>query len=134
MESQGNSKQFVREVTLPSGRRIEVVYFDGHEQRRHEPDEELHICGTCDCRLVYPIDWSPVGKAHWRVTLRCPNCEWVGTGVFEQEVVDRFDAELDRGTDALTAQLDRVTHENMTAEVERFIAALTADQIVPGDF
>ena len=25
------------------------------------------------------------GSTHWRVTLRCPNCEWTGTGVFGQE-------------------------------------------------
>ena len=30
-------------------------------------------------------------------TLRCPECEWNGGGVYDQEIVDRFDEELDAG-------------------------------------
>jgi hypothetical protein len=132
MEERGNNRQYVRQLKLPSGRRIEVVYFE--DRRSEHSDAELHICGTCDSRLVYPIDWAPVGKTYWQVTLRCPNCEWAGTGVYEQAVVDRFDVELDAGTEVLRHGLERLALENMNEEIERFAAALASDQILPSDF
>ena len=67
-------------------------------------DPELCRCGSCGSMLVQPIDWSLIGRTHWRVVLRCPNCEWCGTGVFGQEAVDRFDCELDRGMRKLQAR------------------------------
>ena len=66
--------------------------------------------------------------------LRCPNCEWTGTGVFEQDTVERFDEELDRGTEALVRDLKRMMQANMEDEIERFVHALQADHIVPEDF
>ena len=133
--SQHNSN-YVRRVVLPSGRAIEVVYFDDHgaTAQTAEPAEDLHICGTCDSELVYPVDWDEAGETHWEVTLRCPNCEWSGTGVFEQDVVERFDEELDRGTEALVRDLKRLMQANMEDEIERFVSALQADHIVPEDF
>jgi hypothetical protein len=99
-----------------------------------ERDPDLSVCGTCGSRFVQPIDWSLVGREHWRVTLRCPNCGWEGTGVFAQETVDRFDRELDRGTRDLTKTLGRVTRACMEAELEQFIHALESDLILPSDF
>ena len=84
--------------------------------------------------LVQPIDWSLIGRSHWRVVLRCPNCEWSGTGVFGQEAVDRYDRELDRGTRKLQSTLTRVSRACMEAEIEAFAQALERDLIVPFDF
>jgi hypothetical protein len=97
-------------------------------------DPELCRCGSCGSMLVQPIDWSLIGRTHWRVVLRCPNCEWCGTGVFGQEAVDRFDCELDRGTRKLQATLTRVSRACMEAEIEAFASALERDLIVPFDF
>jgi hypothetical protein len=66
--------------------------------------------------------------------LRCPNCEWSGTGVFEQDIVERFDEELDRGTEALVRDLRNLMQANMEDEIERFVSALDAGHIVPEDF
>ena len=137
-------RHYVRRVVLPSGKTIEVVYFEdqqtgqpaaampakGHE----ETVQDLHICGSCHSNLVYPTEWEEAGATHWEVTLRCPNCEWSGTGIFEQELVERFDEELDRGTEALVRDLKRLSHANMEDEIERFTSALDADHIVPEDF
>ena len=41
---------------------------------------------------VSAVDWEEAGAAQWEVTLRCPNCEWIATDVFEQDLVDQFDA------------------------------------------
>ena len=128
----------VRRVVLPSGKAIDVVYFGDQaatpapRHRRH--DHELHICGSCGSELVYPLDWEESGATHWEVALRCPNCEWTGTGVYPQETVERFDEELDRGTEALVRDLKQLMHANMEDEIDRFVRALDAGHIVPDDF
>jgi hypothetical protein len=96
--------------------------------------DALHVCLGCGSDLVYPIDWAPADERNWAVDLRCPDCEWVGNGVYDQEVVDRFDIELDRGTDMLIEDLARLTRTNMEDEIERFISALHADHILVEDF
>ena len=143
-EQQGGERtgQRVKRVALPSGKTIEVVYFEDQvvaDDRVTEPELrseaiDLHLCGCCESSLVYPTEWEEAGATHWEVTLRCPNCEWSGTGVYEQEVVERFDEELDRGTEALVRDLKRLMHANMEDEIERFIDALDQDQILPEDF
>ena len=100
----------------------------------HGGDPALWRCGGCDCPFVQPLDWDLVGRSHWRVTLRCPNCEWVGTGVFSQGAVDRFDRELDRGMRKLQSTLARVSRACMEADIESFAQALEAYLIVPFDF
>ena len=46
--------------------------------------EQLHVCFNCAGELVYPLDWSEEGLRHWRIVLRCPECESRREGVFEQ--------------------------------------------------
>jgi hypothetical protein len=126
---------YVRRVVLPSGKTIEVVYFEDQAPQAPDADrDELHVCGTCNSTLVYPIEWSEAGSRHWEVTLRCPNCEWCGTGIFEQAVVERFDGELDRATQELAGDLKRLVQTNMQDEIDRFVTALNADAITPDDF
>ena len=96
--------------------------------------EFLHVCFNCSGELVYPLDWCEEGDRHWRVVMRCPECESRREGVFDQESVERLDDELDRGSSALLADLRRMTHANMSDEIEFFVRALNADLITPGDF
>lgn len=96
--------------------------------------DQLHICFNCASQLVYPLDWSEEGLRHWRIVLRCPECESRREGVFEQSAVELLDDELDRAASALLGDLRRMTHANMSEEVEFFIRALEADLIVPSDF
>jgi hypothetical protein len=83
---------------------------------------------------VYPLDWDEEGPRHWRIVLRCPECETYREGVFEQALVERFDDELDRGTGDLLSELREITHKNMADEIDFFVRALDADLIVPTDF
>lgn len=129
----------VRRVVLPSGKTIEVVYFeDLAVQERAAPPEpgsvDLHVCGACASELAYPVEWEEAGEEDWEVTVRCPNCEWRRTGVYAQDTVERFDDQLDRGTEAVVRDLKRLMHANMELEIERFVEALEADLIVPEDF
>jgi hypothetical protein len=141
MESHDTHDHHVKRILLPSGKTIEVVYFSEREAAgdpvvtpSQEPSRGLHVCPDCDAGLVHPTDWSEAGKDHWRVAMRCPNCEWSGSGVFSQELVDLFDEQLDEGTDALVRDLKRLTRANMEDEIEWFVSALQADAILPEDF
>jgi hypothetical protein len=144
---------FVRRVVLPSGKTIEVVYFEnapvaaggGAEHGLEVPEFvqpapaekrslELHICPECDADLVYPVDWEEAGREQWQVTRRCPCCEWIGEGVHTQAEVDLFDEHLDDGTEALLRDLKRLAHANMAEEIDLFVEALEAGAILPEDF
>jgi DNA-directed RNA polymerase subunit RPC12/RpoP len=129
----------VKRVTLPSGKSIDVLYFGDQAAARPAPVEPvpgqpLHVCARCSSELVYPTDWQEAGPADWEVELRCPNCEWRGTGVFSQEVVESFDDELDRGIDVLLSDYRALVNTNMEDEIDRFAKALHAGAILPADF
>jgi hypothetical protein len=136
MSNPNHNGQYVRKVVLPSGRSIEVVYYESLPAPPpvHAPLDDLHICPECDRTLVFPVEWEEVSPTHWEVLLRCPNCEWTEVGVYDQRTVDRFDEELDHGTEALMCDLKRLTKANMEEEIERFTLALGSDLILPEDF
>lgn len=147
MDPHPESEPSVRRFTLPSGRTIEVVYFGGGRSEPPapggdaspghpvaEPYQELHVCPLCDSELVYPVTWEEAGPENWAVLLHCPSCEAYREGVFSQENVEAFDEELDRGTEALTRDYERLARANMAEEIERFVGALRAGAILPEDF
>ena len=136
-----HNTNYVRRVVLPSGRAIEVVYFENQPAHAALPvpaperdRADLHICPECDRALVYPVEWEEASATHWDVVLRCPNCEWSAVGLYDQETVDRFDEQLDKGTEALVRDLKSLTRANMEEEIERFASALGSDAIWPMDF
>ncbi len=94
----------------------------------------LHLCPECASRLVAPVAWEQAGPHEWAVTIQCPNCEWWDADVWDEDTVERFDEELDRGTEALVRDLLRLMRANMEDDVERFLVALRADAILPEDF
>lgn len=116
-----------------------------------QPEKNLIDCDCCGSNLVYPLDFWQVEddsagqpiknlpdhdwRPHrWEVTTRCPNCEDVQTGVYDQETVDRFDSDLDLGEYELRQTLRQIIRLNMQDEINRFVGALAADQILPEDF
>ena len=134
---------YVKRVTLPSGKTIDVVYFEsarveaehpGLEPATTRPSRGLHVCPECDAKLVYPVHWEEASLENWRVELRCPNCEWSATGVFPQDLVDDFDERLDEGTEQLVSDLKQLMHANMSEEIDRFVVALEAEALLPEDF
>jgi hypothetical protein len=143
MSFQNNNNENVKRIVLPSGKTIEVVSFEdvteqlaAPEATEHSvaPADGLHVCTECDSKLVYPTDWEEEGPDKWYVELHCPNCDWTGGGIFEQDLLDEFDEELDRGMEELAADLGRLARANMAEDVDRFVAALEADAIQPMDF
>jgi hypothetical protein len=97
-------------------------------------EQALQVCPRCASDLVFPIGWAPAGRESWSVELRCPGCEWIGGGVYDQDTVDRFDRALDAGTEQLLGDLNLLARANMEEQVRRFVAALDADHILPEDF
>ena len=147
MERSDNTQEpYVKRVTLPSGKSIEVLYFADQPSDPASPtapitepaqptaNDPLHVCVECSSNLVYPTDWQEAGADHWDVELRCPNCEWRGSGVFHQSVVEAFDDELDRGIDVLLTDYRALVNSNMEDEIDRFAKALDAGAILPVDF
>ena len=138
MSRDADNGQYIRRVVLPSGRAIDVVYFEPLADDRVTPASgpvrELHECPCCDRDLVYPVEWEEVSPTHWEVLLRCPNCEWSEVGTFDQPTVDRFDKRLDTGTETLTGDLRRLQQANMEEDIVRFARALDAGAILPEDF
>jgi hypothetical protein len=138
MSQPPDNGQYVRRVVLPSGRAIEVVYFETVAPQppvpAGSPLDELHVCAECGRDLVYPVEWEETSDTHWEVLLRCPNCEWSEVGTFDQATVDRFDEQLDIGTETLIRDLKRLQQANMEDEIQRFVRALDAGAILPEDF
>ena len=155
MSLPNNEGHQMKRIVLPSGKTIEVVYFESHSSDVppaapetmetpaapalpvHVPAEEtrdLHVCVNCESELVYPVQWEEASPESWQILLRCPDCEWTDSGVFPQAECDRFDDQLEAGTEALTRDFKRLVTANMAEEIERFIAALDADAIQPFDF
>ena len=128
--------QYIHKVTLPSGKTIEVISFEDLASPPSSPpaEPELHICPACTGDLVYPIAWEEADESRWEVSLRCPNCEWSTTDVFEEAAIQRFDDTLDRGTEALVDDLRQLTRANMEEDVERFVKAIAAGHVLPEDF
>lgn len=131
----------VRRVVLPSGKTIEVIYFEdapalalpvAASSSTHV--DGLHVCPHCASELVQPADFDEAGPRHWEMTLLCPECQWTGGGIFDQDRVDSFEEELDRGTEVLVRDLKRLMQANMEDEIDRFVRALRADAILPIDF
>jgi hypothetical protein len=121
-------------LEFPDGTAIDLLSGVEPAPATESRDVELHVCPACASKLVVPVAWEEAGPAHWDVTLSCPSCDWLGGGVFNEGQVERFDEELDRGTEALVRDLQRLMRANMEDEIDRFVAALAADAIWPMDF
>lgn len=126
-----NPKHSIRRIVLPSGRTIDVVRFDEAEETDRGG---LHVCPACASELVQPIEWCEADDERWELTLECPNCWWTDQDVFGREQVAQLEEELDTGLTAILDDLRRLSQANMADHVDRFIAALQADLILPEDF
>jgi hypothetical protein len=129
----------VKKIILPSGKAVEIVYFHAEPVVDTLPASAvsgrgLETCPDCASALVYPIDWHEAASGNWELELRCPECEWSDRAEYDQGTVERYDGVLNDATDQLIDSLETLTRENMEAEIDRFVRALSADHIVPFDF
>jgi hypothetical protein len=108
--------------------RILDYNFDVERKQETDPDG-LSICGSCSSDLVYPVEWDEAGPTHWEVAIRCPNCEWTGTGIFSQTIAEQVGKSLDHGTETLARDLKRMMHANIEDEADILATAFEADVI-----
>ncbi len=130
MISNNNEDHGVKRILLPSGRSIEVVRFG----ETAKPARQLHLCPGCASDLVQPVAWSEQPESRWQLTLECPNCGRTEEGTFDRAQVESLEDRLDDGLCKMITDLQRLVHANMSDDVERFVTALNADQILPEDF
>ncbi|NLE22605.1 MAG: hypothetical protein GX624_07495 [Actinobacteria bacterium] len=97
-------------------------------------DPDAGRCPACGSALVYPVDWERSGPAAWSLLLRCPDCETRRTVTLGRESVEHLNRELYRSAQALAREADRVARRNFEDDVDRIVAALRADLILPMDF
>lgn len=105
-----------------------------HSASKPRTGDDLHLCLSCGSELVHPLAWKAAGRNRWSVSLRCPECEWRGGGVYAQAILERFDEVLDGGTEEVVEDLKVLALANLEEDVERFVAALRDDHVLPEDF
>jgi hypothetical protein len=85
-----------------------------------------HLCPRCNSPLAYPIDWQQLADVLWLTWLRCPNCESIIARVLDDDAVNALDRALDRGTHALTRELETFA---LTRSTDRPAPPPTATQL-----
>ena len=97
---------------------------------------ELDVCVACGRTFVVPSAILEVvpSERRYTVELTCNNCGHSRVGTYDEQAMEDLDRALDRDQSALQATARRVYRENMLAEIERFVAALDANLILPEDF
>lgn len=138
----------VHTILLPSGRRIEIGYLGDEaialgsealsinelQAELEESVDALLNCGACDCEMVQPVAWDGFGSRHWKIELRCPNCESRCTTIVEDDVAELCDLAHQRGADALEEQLRAVASSNAEQSIRELREALASDLLLPEDF
>ena len=146
---------------FPDGTRVEMIVFDAATRARSaqavpprpgaaaptrpapapcrvppppQEDPDAHHCPVCRSPLVYPVDWDRSGPASWTMILRCPECETRREVTLGRASVEELNRELYQGAQAIAREADRLTRRNFEDEVERMVAALERDLILPMDF
>ena len=93
------------------------------------------MCPECELELVYP---RGVGRGRRRTLGGQPALPQLRVDRHRRRsrrtLIQRFDETLDRGTEALVADLRQLTRANMEDDVERFVHALNAGHVLPEDF
>ena len=102
-------------VTLPDGGQARLFYVGALP----EPGPSANVCCSCRSPMVQPEDWRYVRDGNWRVALHCPSCGWRGEKELGEAVIDAFLGELERGSAALLALLERFDQVDVASELGR---------------
>lgn len=97
-------------------------------------EADIHVCARCRSELVQPVEWAAVDSRRWRVELRCPECTYRSTATYSQRVLSRFEARLERATEALLDDLAMLERDSMEHEIATFTEALARNLVLPEDF
>jgi len=102
---------------------------------RPAPSGRLHICPKCGSQFVQPVRWRQTAtRRRWRISRRCPECEWRSDDIREENEIVAFVEALEAGTETLTRELRERELTRMRELVELFSSAFAADLISAEDF
>ena len=108
---------------------------DGHARRRQGPTDDAP--DSCMSAFTAAASWSTRSTGPRKARDTGESCcaalsaSRAGRASSSRRAVERLDDELDRATAELLSDLRRMTHANMSEEIEFFVRALDADLIVP---
>lgn len=71
----------------------------------------LAHCPECRDNLVHPVSCQRVSGGYY-LKLRCPNCEAIMSGVWDDVTVGAYDHLLGHGTDLVMQTLDQLYHDS----------------------
>ena len=132
--------QYVRRVTLPSGRSIEVVYFEplaAEAAGAARPSRRSTTCTSAPSAIATSsTPWTgrrPPSRTG-RSSCAAPTASGTRSARTTRPPSTASTSIWTSGTEALVKDLRRLVQANMEAEAERFAAALDANAILPEDF
>jgi len=102
--------------------------------RQPTPGSGLHQCHICHADLVVPVSWDEADDYHWKILLRCAECETYREVVVGNDVAKRYELDLERGAAEIASTLKRLDRLRMLALLDTFVAALERDLIDAADF
>jgi len=118
-----------------SGVHLSHADYDYACNPRASADTGLHVCRMCGSTLVQQTRREPVGMpGRWRLSRRCPECQWTADEIHGQREIDAFDEALEKGAIVLTSRLNELEREGVREIADAFTAALEADLITADDF
>jgi hypothetical protein len=121
-------------IVLSSGRAIEVTHVDGRTRARDRGRDAPYQCPRCRSELLQPVSWHELADERWQLTLECPDCWWSGETVYGSDQVTELEQRFEDGLSTLLREFKQLTNARAAEDLERFIAALHADLILPEDF
>ena len=100
------------------------------------PVTDLDVCVACQRTFVVPSAILEVvpNERRYTVELTCNNCGHSRVGTYTEDSMEQLDRALDRDQAELERTAERIYRENMQTDIERFVAALQDDLILPEDF
>jgi DNA-directed RNA polymerase subunit RPC12/RpoP len=122
---------------FPDGSQTEIIVFGkaARDLRRQSLGHECDItCSRCGSDLLYVLSSRPVSDDTWEIEVRCPDCDWHETIVLGRYVTERFINQLHRQKRALVRDLGQLDAARFREDVERELALVRDDLILPADF
>jgi hypothetical protein len=101
-----------REIHLPSGKIVTVAVPASLKTPKQDTMKvDLTLCPHCMKHFVYPQSWNELDEYLWRVLLHCPNCDWLGDGVWDYDTIVDFDDKLNKSVDDMIEIADVLAKE-----------------------
>lgn len=122
--------------SFADGRTTETIVFgEAARAQRRPPGPGVELCcRECGSDLVHPLDCEQTDEQTWLLTLRCPDCEACYDVALGRCTMERYIAQLHDQKRALILELDRWSLARFREEVERLLALIADDKVLPFDF